>query len=118
MGDLSLNLSRHEFACQCGCGYDTVDFELVTVVQEGCEYFDTTVTINSGARCVKHNTNIGGHPRSKHTIGKAADVVYKNVKPNLVAAYFERVYTNKYGIGTYKNFTHIDVQSKCKRWTG
>ena len=49
MGDLSLNLSRHEFACQCGCGYDTVDFELVTVVQEGCEYFDTTVTINSGA---------------------------------------------------------------------
>jgi len=116
MGDLTLNLSRHEFKCQCGCGYDTVDFELVNVIQAGCEYFDTTVSINSGCRCTQHNKNILGHPKSKHIEAKAADIVYKNVRPELTAAYFNRTYPAKYGIGTYDTFTHIDVQPNKKRW--
>ena len=33
MGDLSENFSRHEFACKCGCGNDTVDAELIRVLQ-------------------------------------------------------------------------------------
>ena len=40
MGDLTSNLSRHEFACECGCGFDTVDFELVTVIQKACNHFE------------------------------------------------------------------------------
>lgn len=118
MGDISKNLSRHEFACQCGCGFDTVDFELVNVIQAGCDYFDTTVHINSGCRCDEHNKNEGGHPNSKHTEAKAGDVVYKDTPPELVASYFERLFPTKYGIGRYNTFTHIDVQSKKKRWGG
>jgi len=115
---LTKNLSRYEFACKCGCGFDTVDFELVNVVQAACDYFDTSVRVNSGCRCVAHNSAIGGHVGSKHLLGKAADVVLKDVDPSLVASYFKRTYLGKYGIGTYNSFTHIDVQSARKRWEG
>jgi uncharacterized protein YcbK (DUF882 family) len=119
MGDLTKNLSRHEFCCKCSdCGMSTVDYELVKVVQAGCDYFDASVRINSGNRCIAHNKAIGGHPNSYHTKSKAADVVYKDVEPRLVAAYFKRTYLGKYGIGEYDNFTHIDVQQSCKRWKG
>lgn len=118
MGDLTKNLSRSEFACKCGtgCGQDTVDFELVNVIQTACEYFEASVTITSGNRCPYYNDFIGGHPKSFHMYSKAADLVFKNVEPRLVAAYFRRTYPTKYGIGEYDTFTHLDVQSKCKRW--
>lgn len=97
---------------------DTVDFDLVKVVQDACDYFRTSVTINSGNRCIAHNKAIGGHPNSYHTKSMAADIVLKAVTPELVASYFKRTYLGKYGIGTYDTFTHIDVQTKCKRWDG
>jgi uncharacterized protein YcbK (DUF882 family) len=120
MGELTKNLSRHEFACKCDDdgGYEAVDMELAIVVQEGCDYFKTSVTINSGNRCPKYNEEIGGHPNSYHKKSMAADVMYKGVDPKLVAAYFRREYPGRYGIGEYNSFTHIDVQHGCKRWTG
>ena len=116
MGDLTKNLSRHEFACKCGCGMDQIDYELIVVIQDACDYFEKPVTINSGNRCIFHNKVVGGHPKSKHTKSKAADCVFKDVKPSLVAAYFQRTYPTKYGIGDYDSFTHIDVQPTKKRW--
>lgn len=95
-----------------------VDVELVDVIQDGCDYFDTSVTINSGNRCPSHNEAVGGHPNSYHMKSMAADVVYKEVQPRLVAAYFRRKYLGLYGIGDYNSFTHIDVQKSCKRWDG
>ena len=119
MGDLTKNLSRAEFHCKCGaCYMSTVDYELVNVVQAGCDYFDTSVHINSGNRCLAHNKAIGGHPNSYHTKSMAADVVYKDVSPELTASYFRRTYLGRYGIGEYDSFTHIDVQKACKRWKG
>lgn len=115
---LTHNLSRHEFACKCKCGFDTIDFELIRAIQSACDHFNTSVRINSGCRCVDHNAQVGGHIRSKHIDGKAADIVLKGVSPSNVAAYFERNYPNKYGIGIYDTFTHIDVQPKRKRWNG
>lgn len=118
MGDLRNNLSRYEFTCKCAddCGYEAVDTELADAIQDGCDYFDTSVTINSGNRCPAHNEAIGGHPNSYHMKSMAADVVYKDVSPKLVAAYFRRKYVGRYGIGEYNTFTHIDVQTKSKRW--
>ena len=60
IGYLTNNLSRYEFACQCGCGFDTVDFELAIVIQDGCDYFDTTVEDQYLVAGVQiHNTNEG-----------------------------------------------------------
>lgn len=81
MGDLTPNLSRHEFACQCGCGYDTVDFDLPTDIQECRDDFqkkhpemDVRITVTSGNRCDEHNCREGG------TVRKMISVVIKSVK--------------------------------------
>ena len=39
MGDLTKNLSRSEFACECECGFDTVDMELALAVQAIADLF-------------------------------------------------------------------------------
>ena len=116
MGDFTRNFSRHEFACKCGCGYDTADFELIIVLQLIADYFDAAVSISSGSRCYMHNTKVGGGKTSQHLYGRAADITVFGVHPDEVANYLERVYEGKYGIGRYNSFTHIDTRSWKARW--
>jgi len=40
MGDISPWFNRAEFACNCGCGFDTVDSDTLTVLEEVREYFN------------------------------------------------------------------------------
>ena len=120
MGDLSKNFSRFEFACPCGCGFDTVDAELIRVLEDlrRC-LFDHPITINSGCRCEKHNADesVRGTPGSQHLTGKAADIVVEGVSPSMVADCLEDKYPDRYGIGRYPTWTHIDVRSgPPKRW--
>ena len=117
MGDLSKNFNRIEFSCRCGCGMDTVDAELVAVVQDVRDHFEAT-TINSGCRCEEHNRNEGGGDNSFHLLSKAADIVVEGVGPYRVAFYLENKYPDRYGIGRYKTFTHVDVRSGKARWRG
>ena len=116
MGDISKHFSRYEFACKCGCGYDTVDAELITVLEDVRAYYDRPVTINSGCRCEKHNGNIGGGKKSQHLTGRAADIRVKGIDPAVVYRYLELKYIGKYGIGGYREFTHIDTRRKKARW--
>lgn len=117
MGDLSANFSRYEFACKDKCGFDTVDIELLMVLQDLRDHFKTGVFLSSGCRCLKYNTAIRGASKSKHMHGMAADVQITNIRPKQVADYLEDKYPEYYGIGRYKSFTHIDVRSKKPaRW--
>lgn len=117
MGNLSEHFSRSEFACKCGCGFDTVDAELIKVLEKVRDHFKAAVMINSGCRCKKRNKDVGGSSKSDHLVGKAADVRVKGVHADDVADYFIRLYPNKYGIGRYVGRTHIDVRSgKPSRW--
>lgn len=117
MADLSAHFGRHEFACQCGCGFDTVDAELVSVLERmRLELRASEVVVTSGCRCVRHNLSVGGAEKSLHRSGKAADVKVGGVGPDAVADYFEAVYPDKYGIGRYHGRTHIDVRPDPARW--
>ena len=116
MGDLTKNLSRHEFACKCECGFDTVDYELVNVLQSLRDDLGASVGINSGCRCEKHNKAIGGGLNSQHLYGRAADIVINGVSPDEVQKYFLKKYQSKYGIGRYDTFTHIDTRGGKGRW--
>lgn len=129
---LTKNLSRHEFACQCGCGLDACDFELLTLLQEACDHFATgpgvekaSITITSGNRCAVHNAYVGGAARSKHIFCIAADHKIKVVKEGqtevvdskLLAGYYDARYPNKLGIGIYPNGrVHVDVRDSAARW--
>ena len=108
--------TRSEFECSCGCGFDTVDFELMEVLNELRGHFDEPVSVTSGARCILHNAEVGGGKTSQHLRGRAADIVVKNYTPEEVWTYLMEAYPDKYGIGKYNTFTHIDTRPTKGRW--
>ena len=112
---LSKWFSRSEFECKCQCGWDTVDVELITVLNDVREHFNAAVTINSGTRCPAHNKKIGGSRGSMHIKARAADFKVKGVHADDVADYLEEKYPDQYGIGRYEGRTHIDTKSGEKR---
>jgi len=123
MGNLTKNLSRHEFACECGCGFDTADFDLVNALQNCVDHFTGCYVVISGPnRCATHNKTVGGADNSMHQFGKAADFKLYTLKtreqidPSLVYDYLDDKYSNRCGIGIYHNRVHFDVRSEFARW--
>ena len=117
MGDLTKNLSRHEFACKCGCGFDTMDWETVTLVQALCDRFNTKVLVHSGCRCTTYNRKVGGAKDSQHIKGRAMDISLEGVSPETVYEYLDRWNKDNLGLGLYKTFVHVDTRSSGKaRW--
>ena len=129
MGNLTENLSRHEFACECGCGFDAVDTELVDVLQDCVDHFSdlyhtsASIKITGPNRCKKHNAEIGGATHSQHIYARAADfkvfirLGMKQVDPDEVAEYLEEKYSDQFGIGRYTNRTHLDTRTNGPaRW--
>lgn len=118
MGDLSKHFSRSEFACRCGCGFDTVDSELIRILEEVREHFGQPVGIQSGCRCDAHNEKIGGAYKSQHKLGRAADIVVKHTEPDDVADYLAVMDIG--GVGRYSTFSHADSRTTDRpaRWKG
>jgi uncharacterized protein YcbK (DUF882 family) len=115
MGDLSKNLSRKEFACKCGCGFDTADQETIRVIQDVCDNFECSVTITSGCRCPAHNRAVGSAIKnSQHLLGRAADCVFildgNPIEPTEIHYYLVSEHEG-YGFGLYETFNHIDTRS-------
>lgn len=104
-----------EFGCRCCGKVNTVD-ELLVVLDKLREYFDSPVVITSGTRCAKHNKAVGGAVASQHLYGTAADIKVKGVPPSEVDKYLINTYPDKYGIGMYNTFTHVDVRAYKARW--
>jgi uncharacterized protein YcbK (DUF882 family) len=120
MGDVSRNFSRSEFSCQCGCGFDSVDVELLEVLQNLRDYFGEAITITSGNRCVPHNEFVGGAKASFHTKGMAADVKVACVDPKKVYYYLNNKYSNLglilyYNADAFDGWVHIDVRAGAYR---
>lgn len=116
---LSTNFHRSEFACPCGCGFDTVDSKLVDILQKIRNHYRARVIVTSGARCTEYNARVGGASDSQHIYGKAADIqVNRNrVPPTHVAALADTFMPDTGGIGEYPTHTHLDVRSDLARWT-
>ncbi len=106
---------RKEFACKCGCGFDTVDYELAAVLDATREHFGRPITVTSGARCVTHNASIGGRKSSQHLLGRAADIVVSGVSPTEVHKFLDTNYAHL-ALGLYENFVHLDSRGSAARW--
>ena len=100
------------------CDKILIESELVKVLEDVRTHFNMPVIITSGYRTTEYNKKIGGVKNSQHTKGTAADIKVKMVQASEVQSYLNRKYPDKYGIGKYKNFTHIDVREKKARWRG
>lgn len=114
---ISPNFERGEFSCRCGCKFDTVDVETLAVLEDIRAHFRQPIIINSGCRCPTYNAKIGGAADSQHTKGRAVDIRVIKIDPSKVYEYLNSKFPNKYGIGKYPNFTHIDTRSNGPaRW--
>lgn len=105
---ISANFKREEFACKCGCGFDTVDFMLLESLEAIRHNFDSPVTVNSGCRCVAHNEAVDGSSVSQHLVGRAADIVVEGKSPDAIAEYAESLGLS---VGRYATFTHVDTRT-------
>ena len=116
MGDLSAHFSKKEFACKCGCGFNTPAPELVEKLEKLRELCgNQPLHINSACRCEKHNAKVGGSPNSQHKLGHAADVrKILGISIDEMARKAERAGFN--GIGKYDSFLHVDVRGTRARW--
>ncbi|KXJ61637.1 MAG: serine/threonine protein kinase [Alteromonas sp. Nap_26] len=108
MKQITKFFKRSEFACQCGCGFNTVDAELLFILNWLREYFGEPVTVTSGCRCVAHNAAEGGAKKSFHLTGKAADVKVKNVPAREVFEALAENFPDEYGFIEYSTWVHID----------
>lgn len=98
-----------EFKCKCGCGMDVSD-KLKERADLAREIAGVPFVITSGARCVEHNKNVNGNPRSTHTLGLAMDIKFSNshqaflILKSLIEVGFERI-----GYNQDKQFFHCDL---------
>jgi uncharacterized protein YcbK (DUF882 family) len=109
---------RREFACACGCGMDTVDYELVVALDAIRDHFDrpVLVTPHGGCRCESFNRVVGGAAGSQHLRGRAADIIVMGTPPSIVADLAEQMLLG--GVGRYDTFTHVDTRHGVVRWKG
>lgn len=113
---LNVRFDRDEFACGCGCGFDTVDAELLKVLTMLRDWYGQPITITSGARCAARNVEVGGKPGSYHLVGKAADFKVKGQASSSVQAKIRQMYPGQFGIGRGASFTHLDVRPRRADW--
>jgi uncharacterized protein YcbK (DUF882 family) len=64
----------------------------------------------------KKNPQLKYKATSQHIKGRAADIAVKGKTPKEVYEYLDERYPNKYGIGSYEMFTHIDTRINKARW--
>tara|TARA_R110000823_G_C15952958_1_gene502548 strand:- start:23619 stop:23966 length:348 start_codon:yes stop_codon:yes gene_type:complete len=115
MGNLSKNFSTQEFECSC-CGETKINLDLVNLLQEMRDELEESIVITSSYRCPEHNAEVGGAKKSQHLLGTAADIVVRSCSPDYIYQYLDNKFPDKYGVGKYKTFVHIDVRDKKARW--
>ena len=104
------HFSDKELSCQCGCGFNITDKDFLNKLELAREIADIPFKITSGARCNKHNKEVGGVDDSAHTKGLAVDIAFKDshacyvILWSLYQAGFKRI-----GINFAKSFIHCDV---------
>ena len=114
---LSKHFFRSEFACRCGkCGFDTVDYRLLEILEALRELIAEPITINSAARCLEHNRAIGSTDKSQHTKGRAADIAALTVSPVALFEYLDSLFGDEIGLGLYDTFVHVDTRGHKSRW--
>jgi len=96
-----------EFRCPC-CGKVVIQPLLIELLDAARLRAGIPFYITSGYRCPKHNREVGGHPKSMHCYGAAADIhVANSVERYRILEALLRVGFRR--IGIYSTWIHADV---------
>ena len=118
METINAYFKREEFACKCGCGFNTVDVEILRIATRLRTYFNKPLIITSGCRCPHHNTFVHGVPGSLHTKAKAIDFFIKDTPIVVIANKLEEWYPDTLAIGMYTKHIHLGITEVRRRWNG
>lgn len=112
---ISKYFNRHEIACRCGCGLDTMDAVTLQLADACRDFVGAPITPSSGARCLAHNREQGSKDTSQHPKCRAMDLPVPD--PAALYVWLCENYPNKYGFGLYNTFVHIDSRTgRPARW--
>ena len=110
---LTRNFSKNEMQCKCDCGEAVMSQDFMQKLQELRDKCNFPLPVNSGFRCKKHNTRIGGHPDSAHMAGLACDLDVNGIRARVVIQKalemgFEGVGISQSG----SKFVHLDMKPR------
>lgn len=93
-----------------------IDDKLVSYLQKIRDYYNKPIIITSGYRPEDYNRSVNGATSSLHIQGKASDIKINGISPTALAKYCKSIGIK--GIGTYKDFVHIDTRDIAYYWNG
>lgn len=93
----------YEFECNCGCGLDSISYDLVSKLDLARELAGIYFKINRGISCAKHNKLVGGSATSSHLLGLAVDikVVDSSARFKILSSLIRAGFTR---LGVYKDW--------------
>tara|TARA_R110001592_G_scaffold17589_2_gene73937 strand:+ start:286 stop:675 length:390 start_codon:yes stop_codon:yes gene_type:complete len=124
---MTKNFTKEEFDCNCNCGvcempinvYHNV-VKVANQLQVLRDELKKPIHINSGYRSEEYNKKIGGVKHSQHIMGRAADIVVKDMTSIEVSKVIEELIDKgdmlQGGLGIYSNFCHYDIRGERRRW--
>jgi len=102
------HFKESEFTCNCGCGLNNINDDVVLMLDTAREWAHIPFKINSACRCEKHNKLVGGVTDSAHTKGLAVDISVRDDESRLIIMRallkicFKRLLL-------YDTFIHVDM---------
>lgn len=112
---LSEHFQDNEFFCHCCKKSVDIDKRLLAGLEKLRAMIGRPIYINSGYRCEKHNSEIGGASKSYHLKGMAADISVKGMNSQELFSYCETI-DEFGGLGLYQTWVHVDTREKKTAW--
>lgn len=116
MDNLQMYVNEHsQLSCADGCGFEATEnakWFLLSLAREYYTKFNKKMYVTSGARCYKHNADVGGVANSAHTRGLAFDVHYDNSRETyFIIGHLYKMGVPRIGINFSKSFVHFDIDT-------
>jgi len=112
----SLNFTKAELNCKCGCktpaNIEANLARLADELEKLRHLIGLPIQVSSGYRCPEWNRLCGGAPESQHQYGLAADVWVRGRTPGQIKKAAEFITAFRLGgIGLYRGWVHVDIRS-------
>ena len=121
---MTKNFSKEEFDCNDGSEMPINIYHNMVKVANQLQilrnHLGKPIQINSAWRSEEYNASIGGVKDSQHIMGRAADIVVRDLTStevyNTIEELIEKGEMLQGGLGLYDTFVHYDIRGERARW--